>query len=290
MRIITLTTDMGLEDYYVAALKGRILRIVPDIQIVDISHVVSPFKTVQAAHLLKNCMDEFPENTVHVVGVDTEPLINFTYIEESIFPVIVKFKGQYFIGSDNGFFSLLLENNEAEEIWRLDDVLSQPDLMNFPTKNILVPAACKILLGVPIEDFASRVDAVRKAFAPLPTIGENSIRGAVSHIDHYGNIITNISKGDFNRFSKNASFIIYFRRKEYYIDKISAGYNEVSRGEKVAIFNDSGYLEIAINKGTPDNGGGASSLLGLRVSDIILIEFNLQNTVIPKTKSETSLF
>lgn len=273
MGIITLTTDMGLEDYYVAALKGRIMKTVPDVRIVDISHVVQPFKITQAAHLLKNCMREFPDNTVHIMGVDAEPLINFKHPEESIYPTIVKYKKQYFLGGDNGFFSLLMGNDKAEGMWRLEDVLSKPDLMNFATKNILVPAACKIILGEPMEHFCSPVDSIRKAIPLSPVIDGNTLRGAVSYIDHYGNAITNISKVDFARAGKAVPFIIYFRRKEYYIDVISSGYNEVPSGEKIAIFNDGGFLEIAINKGTPGNGGGASSLLGLRVGDIIRIEF-----------------
>lgn len=273
MSIITLTTDMGLGDYYVASLKGRILKTLPDVQIVDISHFVSPFKVTQAAHLLKNCMNDFPDNTVHIIGVDAEPLINFNHPEDSVYPTIMKFKGQYFVGADNGFFSLLLGNKKAEGLWRLEDVLSRPELMNFPTKNILVPAACKIIAGEKLESFCSPVEAIRKAIPLSPVIDGNTLKGAVNYIDHYGNIITNITKDDFYRIGKNVPFVIYFRQKEYYIDLISLGYNEVPPGEKVAIFNDGGYLEIAINKGTPENGGGANSLFGLRVGDIIRIEF-----------------
>lgn len=273
MGIITLTTDMGLEDYYIAALKGKIMKTVPDVRIVDISHVVPPFKITHAAYLLKNCLREFPDDTVHIVGVDAEPLINFNQPDESVYPTIVKYKGQYFLGGDNGFFSLLLGHDKPEGMWRLEDVLSKPDLMNFATKNILAPAACKIILGKPMEDFCSPVESIRKAIPLSPVIDGNTLRGAVSYVDHYGNAITNISKSDFVRAGKNVPFIIYFRRKEYYIDVISTGYNEVPKGEKVAIFNDGGFLEIAINKGTPNNGGGASSLLGLRVGDIIRIEY-----------------
>src|SRR5690554_835575 len=221
MSIITLTTDMGLGDYYVASLKGRILKTLPDVQIVDVSHVVSPFKITQAAYLLKNCMNDFPENTVHVVGVDAEPLINFNQPEESIYPTIIKFKGQYFVGADNGFFSLLLGSKKAEGMWRLEDVLSRPELMNFPTKNILIPAACKIIAGEVFESFCSPVESIRKAITLSPVIDGNTLKGMVSYIDHYGNIITNITKEDFYRIGKNVPFVIYFRQKEYYIDVIS---------------------------------------------------------------------
>ncbi|PKR80973.1 hypothetical protein CW751_07350 [Brumimicrobium salinarum] len=273
MGIVTLTTDMGLSDYYVASLKGSVLSVVPSAQIVDISHVVRPFKVTEAAYLLKNCMLDFPEGTIHIIGVDAEPLINFSQPEESVYPTIVKYKGQYFVGADNGFFSLLIGNDKFEGIWRLDDVLSRPELMNFPTKNILVPAACKLLQGVAVDQFCSAVENFRKAIPLSPVIDGNTLKGSVSYIDHYGNLITNITKTDFERVGKQIPFVIYFRQKEYYIDKISLGYNEVPPGEKVALFNDAGFLEIAINKGTPENGGGADSLFGLRVGDIIRIEF-----------------
>src|SRR5690554_1418739 len=273
MSIITLTTDMGMGDYYVASLKGKILKNLPNVQIVDVSHVVSPFKVTQAAYLLKNCMRDFPEGTVHFVAVNKKPYINFNQPEESVYPTVVKFQGQYFVAADNSFFSLLMGNKDAEGMCRLEDVLSRPELMNFPTKNILVPAACKIIAGEKLESFCSPVEAIRKAIPLSPVIDGNTLKGAVNYIDHYGNIITNITKEDFYRIGKNVPFVIYFRQKEYYIDLISLGYNEVPPGEKVAIFNDGGYLEIAINKGTPENGGGANSLFGLRVGDIIRIEF-----------------
>ncbi|RFC53324.1 SAM hydrolase/SAM-dependent halogenase family protein [Brumimicrobium aurantiacum] len=273
MGIITLTSDMGLSDYYVASIKGKILSLSPKTQIIDISHYISPFKISQAAHVLKSTINDFPENTVHIVGVDAEPLINFRQPEESIYPTIIKYKGQYILSADNGFFSLFLGNNKAEGMWRLEDVLSRPELMNFPTKNILVPAACKIADGLPLETFCSPIESIKKAIPLSPIIEENTLKGAVNYIDHYGNIITNISKTDFERIGKNIPFTIYFRQKEYFIDTISLGYNEVPAGEKLAIFNDSGYLEIAINKGTPENGGGANSLFGMRLGDIIRIEF-----------------
>ena len=273
MSIVTLTTDMGEKDYYVASVKGRILTLCPQAQIVDVTHLVSPFKIAQAAYLLKHCMGEFPMNTVHIIGVDGEPLVHFTQPEKSVYPTVLKYKGQYFVGADNGVFSLILENDEPEGIWRLDDVLSRPALMNFPTKNIFAPAACNILNGKSIEDFATPVDSLKKAISLSPVIDGHVLRGVVVYIDHYGNAITNISRSDFERIGKDVPFTIYFRRKEYYIDKISGGYNEVAEGEKVAIFNDSGHLEIAINKGTPDNGGGANSLLGLRENDIVRVEF-----------------
>ncbi|MEX1193252.1 MAG: SAM-dependent chlorinase/fluorinase [Brumimicrobium sp.] len=273
MNIITLTTDMGLKDHYVATLKGKIYSLLPGALVVDVSHNVKPFNISQASYFLKNIIKDFPAGSIHVIGVDAEPLVNFSQPEESSLPMILLYKKQYFVGTDNGIFSLLLENNKFEALWSLDDVLSQPELMNFPTKNILIPAACKLASGESPDKFASPAKKVKRAIPLSPVIDGNILKGAVIHIDHFGNLITNIKKEDFYRIGRKAPFVIYFRQKEYYIDEISLGYNEVPSGEKVAIFNDSNLLEIAINKGTPENGGGANALFGLRLGDIIRIEF-----------------
>ena len=286
MRIITLTTDMGYKDHYVAALKGRLFSLAPDVKVIDISHSVKPFNISQAAYFIESSIKNFPEGTIHVIGVDPEPLVNFSQPEKSALPIIMKFKEQYFVGTDNGIFSLLLRNAVPQGLWAIDDVLSQPELMKFPTKNILVPAACKLANGELPSSFASETEGYRKAFRINPVIDGHTLKGSVIHIDHYGNLITNIRQDDFYRLGRNIPFIIYFRQKEYFIDEISLGYNEVSPGEKVAIFNDEGLLEIAINKGTPENGGGANMLFGLHIGDVVRIEF------LPRGSRETlaSLF
>lgn len=264
---------MGLRDHYVAAIKGRIYTLAEHVNIVDISHEVKPFNISQAAFFVRNCLKDFPEGTIHILGVDPEPLINFGNPSDSILPMIVRFKDQYFLGADNGIFSLILDNNAPEGIWTIEDVLSQPETMKFPTKNIFVPIACALANGKKPEDLGSPKEGIRRAVQITPVIEPNVLKGSVIHIDHYGNLITNIKKDDFNRVGKNVPFTIFFRQKEYYIDTISLGYNEVPSGEKVALFNDVGLLEIAINKGTPENGGGANSLFGMRLGDVLRIEF-----------------
>jgi S-adenosylmethionine hydrolase len=145
--------------------------------------------------------------------------------------------------------------------------------MKFPTKNIFVPIACDMANGKHPSELGTPKETIRRAVQITPVIEPNVLKGSVIHIDHYGNLITNIRKDDFHRVGKNVPFTIFFRQKEYFIDTISLGYNEVPNGEKVAIFNDVGLLEIAINKGTPENGGGANALFGLRLGDVIRIEF-----------------
>lgn len=286
MQIITLTTDMGLTDHYVAALKGATFSLVPQVQIVDISHDVQAFDVAQAAFFIGNCFEDFPAGTVHVCGVDSEPVINFGSVQNGSFPSVMLFKGHYFVSNDNGFFSLLLKEEKPDNFWRLDDVLSNPNAFRFPTKNILIPAACKIAKGIEVGSFASEMQEFRRAFTINAVLEQNLIKGNVVHIDHYGNVITNVSRQLFNRFGENTPFTIFFRRKEYYIDEISNAYNDVAPGEKVAIFNNNDLLEIAINRGANNRNGGANMLFGLNINDTIRIEFT------PRGSKETleSLF
>lgn len=268
---------MGLNDHYVASIKGAILTSVNDVNIIDISHSVKPFDISEAAFHVNACYQDFPKGTVHVIGVDSEPVVNFGGSDGS-FPSILEFQGQYFISCDNGFFGAFLKQNRPDNFWRIDDVLSNPKLFKFPTKNVLIQAAARILNGEEISSFASSFEEYKNALTPVAVSETNLIKGYVIHIDSYGNAITNIDEELFNRFGKDTPFVLYFRRKDYYIDVISGAYNEVPQGEKVALFNENGYLEIAINRGANGSSGGAEKLFGLRVNDMIRIEFTPQGS------------
>lgn len=282
MQIITLTTDMGLGDHYVAALKGAVYQHDPAAVIVDISHNVRAFDIVQASYYVNAVFRDFPKGTVHVIGVDSEPVIN---PREGSYPAVMLHEGHYFVCNDNGFFALLLKEAQPEGFWLIDDVLSHPNGFRFPAKNILIPAAVKLAREGAPDSFASPHDTWKRAFSVNPVIEENLIKGSIIHLDHYGNAITNISRELFDRFG-DAPFTILFRRRDYYIDTISGSYNEVQPGERVAIFNNNDLLEIAINKGARGVNGGADSLFGLHVGDVVRIEFTPRGSV----KTIDSLF
>ena len=273
MPIITLTTDMGLKDHYVAAIKGAILSHIDQIQIIDITHEVQSFSILQATFVLQNCFKEFPKGTIHIMGVNSEPMINLMDDSLSSYPAIMKYKDHFFISNDNGFFSLLIGEDTHQGFWRIDDVLSSKNVFKFPAKNILVPAACKISSGVAIDSFCSEFEDFQKAYTFQPIFEENVIKGNVIHIDHFGNLITNITRTHFNKFDKEIPFTIFFRRKEYFIDTISVSYSDVPKGEKVAIFNSNDYLEIALNQGATDRRNSATALFGMSINDIVRVEF-----------------
>lgn len=273
MSIITLTTDLGLKDHYVASLKGQLLSQIDGCQIIDISHDVHPFDLAEAAYYVNNVVDDFPEGTVHFIGVDHLPHISIASSDNNLYPVIVKLKGQYFVGCDNGFFSLLNDYEQAEKIVRIDN-FSAKSALRFPTRNIYVPTIVSLCNGVPMEEIGESVDAVNRAFTTQPTIENDLIKGTVIHEDKYGNVIVNITEKLFHEVGAGNPFTIYFKNSRYFIENISSNYYDVPMGEKLALFNDNGFLEIAINKGVQGNGGGAASLLGLHVKDMIRVEFH----------------
>lgn len=265
MAVITLTSDMGTRDYYVAALKAFILAQAPEVQIVDISHEILPFSTVQAAFVIRNCWEDFPKGTVHVIGVNADA-------DEDIHHKIVAVDGHYFIGADNGIFSLLFDR-KPDRVYELN-LNQDSDDLTFPTKNLFIKAACHLTRGGTPEVIGKEIEDVKAAEDFRAIVEESVIKGTVVYVDNYGNVVTNISMGLFKEVGRGRDFAIMFKRASMDIRKIHNAYNEVSEGEKVALFGSSGFLEIAINKGAPGNGGGANSLFGLKLNDIVRIEFN----------------
>ena len=273
MQIITLTTDLGLDDHYVASLKGQILAASNALHIVDISHNIQPFNIAQAAFFVNNILRDFPEGTIHFLGVDALPQISIGNPESNLYPIVMKMKGHYFVGCDNGIFSLLAGYREAEEIIRIDD-FSSKFALRFPTRYIYVPTIIKLIEGISLNLLGEQIDHVKKVFVTQPILEKNLIKGSVIHTDKYGNVIVNITEKLFNEVGAGNPFTIYFKNSQYFIENISKNYYEVPTAEKLALFNESGFLEIAINKGVQGNGGGARSLLGLNVGDTIRMEFH----------------
>ena len=271
-RLITLTTDLGTTDHYVASLKGFLFSQLENIEIIDISHDLDAFDVVAGANLLKWCYNDFPKGTIHIIGIDSEPVINFGPNNGS-FPSILEMDGHYFIGNDNGFFGSIVGQRTDISFYRIDHILSNPKAFSFPTKNILAKTAIELINGKSIDELASKEEHFKTALTPQPIIEDKLIKGHVIHIDAYGNAIKNVSFDLFERERKDAQFTLYFRSKNYYIDEISPSYNAVPPGERVAIFNENGLLEIAINRAANRGTGGANKLFGLNRGDLIRIEF-----------------
>jgi len=257
MAIITLTTDLGDKDIYQAALKGSILKLLPSVNIVDITHSVAAFNVQQAAFILKNSFYYFPDDTVHLIGIDT------VYIKETKY-LAVQYKNHYFVGADNGIFSLMFDA-EPDEIVEIN-IMQDLKFLHFPLADIFVRTACHLANGGKLKDIGLPVTSVEKKMNLQPVIEKNVIKGAVIYIDSFQNVITNITKEFFNRVQEGRNFTLSFKRNET-INHLSWYYNEVPEGEKLCLFGISDHLEIAINK------GNAAGLLGLSLGDTVIIDF-----------------
>jgi S-adenosylmethionine hydrolase len=258
MAIITLTTDLGSKDFYQAALKGSILSIMPNVNIVDITHEVPSFNISYAAFVLKNVYNYFPSGTVHLIGIDS------VFSEQSKY-VALKHHDHYFVGADNGIFSLLFDEAPAEIVEL--NIMQDLKYLHFPLVDIFVKAAIHLAKGGKLRDIGLPTDSVEERMLLHPVIERDIIRGSVIYIDTFCNVITNITKDLFTRIQRNRDFTLYFRKSET-ISQLSWHYNEVPEGEKLCLFGISNHLEIAINKGK------ASGLLGLHLNDIIRVEFH----------------
>lgn len=263
MNIVTLTSDLGTKDYYLASVKAAALRLIEDLRWVDISHQVPAFDMAKAAFVLKNVWQEFPEGTFHIVGVDSDWRADTPYI-------IVEKRGQYFIGTDNGFFSLLFDSAPADAVYTL--VMQGDEDLSFPVKTIFIPTIAKIIEHKSLDAVCAPREDYRRRPSIHPVIEQNNIRGTAIYIDGYGNVITNITHTLFDEVVGKKPFHILVRRGDTELNRISRAYNEVDQGEKLAIFTTGGYLEIAINRGVEGSGGGATDLLGIREGDIVRIE------------------
>ncbi|SMO44315.1 SAM hydrolase/SAM-dependent halogenase family protein [Solitalea koreensis] len=257
MAIITLTTDLGHKDFYQSALKGAILSQLPNANIIDVSHQISSYNIPQAAFILKNSYKFFPKGTVHLIGIDANYGSNPRYLAMAS-------DGHYFVGPDNGIFSLLFEHPPTKIV--AINIKAEAKFLHFPLLDIFVKAACHLANGGVLTGLGAETTDYNHRSLIQPVVEQNIIRGSVIYIDSFQNVITNITKELFESARMKRRFEVYFRRNES-INKINIHYNEVPEGEKLCIFSISNFLEIAINK------GNAAGLLGLHVGDIIRIEF-----------------
>ena len=257
MPVITLTSDWNSADYYIAAIKGR-LYVSGARDIIDISHSIKTYNTSQAAFVIRNSFKHFPEGSVHLILVNSEMSDKCPFL-------LVKGKGHFFIGADNGVFSQILAG-KADEVIQLTP-LENDNEHSFPGISTFTAAAIHIINGNDIQLLGKKVDDFQEKIPLRPTLDENSISGSIIYIDSYRNVITNVSRELFDRIRNNRSFEIFVQSRHYKITRISRNYNDEEGGELLALFNMAGLLEIAINS------GNAADLLNLEIGSSIRIDF-----------------
>ena len=274
MSIITLTTDYGLKDHFVGALKGKILSEYPQASIIDISHDIDPFNTVEASYAISASYSSFPKSSVHLIGVDIEGNKENQHI-------VMQWNDHYFIAADNGILSMLSQKVVPQKIVAIN---IHDRLPNEATDmDVFVKVACHIAKGGLLNVIGKEIKSIKQVTDLQAVLADdaNSLKGHVIYIDHFGNVVTNISKKQFLEVAKGRPYEIVLKTKN--IKTILPNYSAIAssdkypikyyEGEKLAIFNEAGFLEIAVFRSNPSKVGSANSLLGLNYRDVVTIKF-----------------
>jgi S-adenosylmethionine hydrolase len=237
--------------------KGAILRQLPDAVIVDISHSIQPHNLNQAAFILKNSYRNFPEGTIHIIGVIEEASIESPH-------TLVVHDGHYFIGADNGIFSLIFDQ-VPEQVIELD-VIQDSSYFTFPGRDVFAKVSCHIAQGKPLSELGHPKKKVMEKLTLKPVVDNQTIRGAVIYNDNYGNAYTNITESLFREVVQKRKFTVTFLSRANRIKAISKSFMDVPPGEMLALFAATGHLVIA------QRNSKACELLGLKPDVTVTVE------------------
>ena len=266
MAVITITSDYGLKDHYVAALKGALHRELENPVIVDVTHQIQAFNITEAAFILRSAFSHFPNGSVHIICVDEEALDDRSHL-------VMKLNGHLFLASNNGVLSMI--NPDVKP-----DLLVEVDLRNAPeltsARDIFARVAGHLARGGKPELLGRVVTEFKTASLPNPAVKEDGkfIIGTVIYIDRYGNLVTNLTKKLVQEVGKGRQARVVLTKGRKPITKIlNHYYEENEEGKAIALYNAAGHIEIAIFKSGTDTYGGANDLLGMRINDHINLEF-----------------
>ena len=274
MSIITLTTDFGHKDYFVGALKGKILSEHQEAVIVDISHEIDLFNTLEASYCIEAAYHNFPKGTIHIIGVDSERVGDTQHIA-------MQWDDHYFICADNGILNSLIQKKIPQKIVAITihDRLN----INASDMDVFVAVACHIARGGLLNVIGKEIQSLKPVNVLTSSISDdlNEIKGQIVYIDSFGNCVTNISHKQFNETIRGRKFEIVIKNKKF--SRLHKNYSDFPvsdvkqlkdlEGDFLALFNENGYLEIAIYKSNPKTVGSAATLLGLHFRDTVSIKF-----------------
>jgi S-adenosyl-L-methionine hydrolase (adenosine-forming) len=256
MPLITLLTDSGETDFYVAAIKAKILSVNPSLRMEDISHKIAACDIGHGAFVLRAVFRDFPKGTVHLVGVAAAGNKGDGFIA-------VQLEDHYFVGVDNGLLGMLSER-PYQTLVELNTVSSIET--TFPEKDILAVAAAKLASGVSITDLGRPMPSFKKRLDRQAKATKKNILGHVVRVDHFGNLITNIQKADFDFLSNQKSYTINVGSEKF--RRVHSTYAQADPGECFLFFNSLGLLEIGIYQ------GNASELLGMSYDSPVNVIFD----------------
>jgi S-adenosylmethionine hydrolase len=275
MAIITLTTDFGEKDHFTGATKGAIYSELPDVNIVDISHKVSPFNIPEAAYIIQNAYNSFPKGTIHIIGIDSELHAENKHIA-------MKLDDHYFICANNGIMSMICSEIAPEKMVEIN--IHDKIQTSFPVLDVFVKVACHIARGGTLEVIGKPIDTIKPInnLKPYVNADKTKIIGRVIYIDTYGNVVTNVRKSFFETLQKGRNFEITARQYKFktiynkYSDFVNFEVPKEKRqdeGKGLVVFNSGGFLEIAMYKSDSKKHGSAATLMGLDIRDTIGIDF-----------------
>ncbi len=255
-QIITLTTDFGTKDGYVGAMKGKILSICPNAQIIDISHEIRPHNILEASLALMRSVPCFPHNSIHVAVIDPG-------VGSKRSPVLINSEGRWLIGPDNGVFSDIVKKSTHKEIFEIKEKTEfWQTSTSFDGLALFAPVAAHLADGMPISKIGQSMDREMAIIPTLkPKMEGQSLIGKVRVFDRFGNGITNISKSHLNQMLHHSS-IIMCGTKEF---KLVSHYGEGNRKQPIAIINSDDYLELSVYC------GNAQQEFGLKLGNDVMI-------------------
>lgn len=254
--LITLTTDFGLKDPYQGAMKGAMLSVNRDARIIDITHLVSPGDIVEGALIMLESCGFFPEGTIHVGVVDPG-------VGGERRAILVETERFFFVGPDNGLFSLALRGANVRRIIHLTEKKYFRDEVSntFHGRDIFGPVAAHLSRGVSPAEFGPEITDIRGISLPATAREKGVIAGEVIYVDSFGNIITNIEKDEALSFGEDASVELNGKKA----GSLKRTYSEAPKGAQLALISSSGLLEIAVN------GGDAARLFNAQVGDKVIL-------------------
>lgn len=270
MPIVTLTTDLGSDQFQIAKIRAQILSENFDLQLIEITHNVDHFNVAEAAYVLENTYRDFPKGSIHIVGVDALPHQSF---------IVAWFEGYYFICADNGLLSLLTKNKEPEKIIRINKSDFQEHLI-FPTAQVFLPIAIALAKGIILEQLGTVISDFERGYALQPVEKADQLIGNIIYIDHFENVVSNIHRDKFFEVAKGRDFEVLVRGQAF--KEIHYSYSGIVKkperetqyhGRGMVLFNSANYLEIAIYKSKPKSFGSAKRLFGLSHGDPVIVEF-----------------
>ncbi len=238
MSIVTLSTDIGSNDFVTGAIKGQILSMAPATNLVDITHNLSADNFLQAAYICANAFKYYPEGTIHLILANL-----FEYRPNYL--LLVEYNKQFIICPDNGLLTMIMRG-KPPEIFAID--IESSGGLNILSCTQYVANAIAALQTLLPSQLGQRVERIVEKYPLRSTATSNVVESQIIFIDNFENVVLNITKEEFEEYRKGRAFKIFLTRNEV-IENISENYAAVPQGTTLAWFNAAGYLELSINKG-----------------------------------------